>query len=186
MPYVEPIVKCFNCGYEDERREMNPVDDRTFEGQLTNYYSPYYCNGCIEKGKEVRLKYLEPTKINLSSKFDPTMTLAHPPNGHVGRSDFWMDHCQRYEMCYCIEGNNYICYIEDANYFGTTYMTGDYGDGIDSIVYSARRAFKTAVKAQFKLNPSVLKDYVKGNESFLQLQVKNILGEEKFMELLKS
>ena len=125
-------------------------------------------------------------------KYQQTMSGALPPNGTIGKSHMWVDHCERYDDCYCAEDKNYMCFIEDSNFYSHHFDTGDYGDGIDYLVYSARRAWKTAIKAQLKIDPSPLKKYVEwdggyqDNNSFLQLQVKNILGEEKFMELLKS
>ncbi len=51
------MVKCFNCGYTDEKEVMNPVDDRRSFGDLVNPNTPWYCDDCSEVGEKARLEY---------------------------------------------------------------------------------------------------------------------------------
>ena len=190
---MSSMVKCFNCSYTDKRTEMNPVDDRRdIANTLVNQNTPWYCSDCSEVGEKARVEYLEPVEMPKSvQKYPESPSGALPPNGAIGRSHMWVDHSQRHDYCSCRQGKDYTCFIEDSNFYSYHFDTGDSGDGIDYLVYSARRAWKTAIKAQFKIDPSPLKNYVEesggyqDNNSFLQLQVKNILGEENFNQLLR-
>jgi len=46
------LVACIYCGYQDERTELMPVDDRTLFGDLVNPNTGWYCSDCADTWAE--------------------------------------------------------------------------------------------------------------------------------------
>jgi hypothetical protein len=46
------LVACVYCGYQDERTELMPVDDRTLFGDLVNPNTDWYCSDCADTWAE--------------------------------------------------------------------------------------------------------------------------------------